>query len=239
MNATNLRQSFCWRDVTRVSAILAISLALLSTAPALAQAPAWPTDAPKQAPSGGGQAWPTDQGQQPTAPSGFSQPAQPGGFGPPRPGFGPPGGGGMGPPPGNQAALEACNNEFNRLRGEVDKKGAVAKGISDRRGSRDDLCKAITGLHGAMANWAKYAKSKSTACGIPPDAVSQLNAQQVQLAKVRSQICNPAAAGGGPAPAARAPSLSEALGTARPITQDTAPAKRGGTLDTLTGTPIR
>lgn len=236
MNATTLRQTFSRREVTRVAAILAVSLAVIWTSAAVAQAPAWPTDAPKQAPAGGGQTWPTDQGQRSNAPGGFSQPAQSGGFGPPA--GGPPSGG-LGAPSGYQAELQACNNEFNRLRGEVDKKGAVAKGISDRRGPREDLCKAITGLHGAMANWAKYAKSKSTACGIPPDAVSQLNAQQVQLAKVQSQVCNPAAAGGGPAPAARAPSLSEALGTSRPVTQDNTPAKRGGTLDTLTGTPFR
>ena len=246
MNATALRRNVRWRDVTRVSAILVVSLAAIWTAPAMAQAPAWPSDAPKQAPAGG-QAWPTDQGQQATAPGGFAQPAQPGGFGPPaqqggfgppRPGSGPPGGG-MGPPPGNQAELQACNNEFNRLRGEVDKKGAIAKGISDRRGPREDLCKAITGLHGAMANWAKYAKSKSLACGIPQEAVTQLNAQQVQLGKVQSQVCNSAAAGGGAAPAARAPSLSEALGTSRPATQDGKAVKGGGTLDTLTGSPIR
>ena len=246
MNATALRRTACWRDVTRVSAILAVSVTALWTAPAIAQAPAWPTDnsQPKQGP--GGPAWPADGGQQPrsaTAPSGaFGPQQQPAGFGPPpQPGgFGPPQGGRPmgGPPAGNQAELDACNSEFNRLRADVDKHGLVAKKISERKGAREELCKAVTSLHGAFANWAKYAKSKVTTCGIPDDAVKQLNAQRDQLAKVKGQVCNAGIAGGA-APAARVPSLSEALGTTKLPDQSNTSVKRGGTLDTLTGNPIR
>jgi hypothetical protein len=240
MNATALRRTACWRDVTRVSAIrfsatVAVFLTALAAAPASAQAPAWPSDAPKQAPAAG-PAWPTEnraQGQ--TAPGGgfISGPATPGGFGPPQSGFGPPRP--TGPAP-SQAALEACSREFARLRADADKKSAVAKSISEKHGTPVEFCKAITGLHGAMVTWWKYAKSQVPTCGVPNEVVKQLNDQQVQLAKVKTQVCN-AAANGASAP--RAPSLSEALGATSQPTERNTTVKRGGTLDTLTGNPIR
>ena len=51
----------------------------------------------------------------------------------------------------------------------------------------------------------------------------------------KKMACATAPAGGGGAPAA--PSLSEALGTSKlPVSESTT---RGGTLDTLSGNPIR
>lgn len=249
MNATALRQTARWRDVTRVSAVrvaatVAVSLTTLTAIPAFAQAPAWPSDAPKQAPAAG-PAWPTDNRSQAAAPapSGFGSPAAPGGFGSPAApgGFGPPTGGGFGPPrptgPGpNPAAMQACNDEFAKMRAEADKRGAVAKSISEKHGSPVEFCKAITSLHSTMASWWKYAKSQVSTCGVPEQVVKQLNEQQIQLAKVKSQVCN-AAANGAAAP--RAPSLSEALGATSLPSQNNTTVKRGGTLDTLTGNPIR
>jgi hypothetical protein len=240
MNATALRRTACWRNVTRVSAIglpaiVAVFLTALAV-PASAQAPAWPTDGAKQAPAAG-PAWPTDsrpQGQAAPGSGGFvSGPATPGGFGPPQSGFGPPRP--MGPGP-SQAAIEACNREFARLRADADKKSLVAKGISEKHGTPVEFCKAITSLHSAMVTWWKYAKSQVPTCGVPNDVVKQLNEQHVQLAKVKTQVCNAAANGAG---APRAPSLSEALGATSQPTNHNTTVKRGGTLDTLTGNPIR
>jgi hypothetical protein len=232
MNASALRRTACWRNVTRVSVIRLYTIAsvsLAALAPAAAQAPAWPTDAPKQAPAAT-PAGPTDnraQGQTAPGAGGFiSGPAAPSGFGPPRP---------MGPPP-NQAALEACNQEFARMRADADKKSAVAKSVSEKKGTPAEFCKAITSLHSAMVNWWKYAKSQVSTCGVPNEVVKQLNEQHVQLAKVKTQVCNAASSGAGPA---RAPSLSEALGTTSQPSQSNTNVKRGGTLDTLTGNPIR
>ena len=72
---------------------------------------------------------------------------------------------------------------------------------------------------------------------IPPDVVTQLKAGADNLNKMKTNICSGGGAAGGAPPA---PSLSEALGTATmPATSDDAPRRRGGTLDTLTGAPIR
>jgi len=142
------------------------------------------------------------------------------------------GGGGMGGPPRENP----CMAEFTKLRGDVEKAGKVAKAVSDRKGTREEFCKAITGLHNAQVKWVKYTGDHGKNCGIPPDVITQLKAGATNLGKMKTNICSGGAAAGG-APAA--PSLSEALGTATMPTTEDAPRRRGGTLDTLTGAPIR
>lgn len=129
-----------------------------------------------------------------------------------------------------------CMAEFTKLRGNVESAGKVAKAVNDRKGSREEFCKAFTSLHNAQSKWVKYASDNAKGCGIPPDVITQLKAGATNLGKMKTNVCSGGAAAGG-APAA--PSLSEALGTATMPTTDDAPRRRGGTLDTLTGAPIR
>jgi len=236
MIAFAMRPTANWRPASRVSvipaAMLVVALAAAWATPALAQAPAWPTDNKQQQAAPGGPAWPTDNG-----PPARQQTSAPGGFGPPQggtaaPGFGPQAGG----PPGGGEAQAACVKEFDRLRGEVEKKGKVAKAISERKGSREELCGAMNGIFAAEGTWIKFAKDRAAACGIPPDILKQLGQGHTHLAQMRSQVCNAGVAGPGPA---RPPSLAEALGTTRLPDQQNTSVKRGGTLDTLTGNPIR
>ena len=143
-------------------------------------------------------------------------------------------GGGMGGPPRENP----CMTEFTKLRTGVENAGKVAKAINDRKGTREEFCKAITNLHGAQVKWVKYTSDNGKNCGIPPDVITQLKAGAANLNKMKTNICSGGGAAGGGAPPA--PSLSEALGTATmPTTSDDAPRRRGGTLDTLTGAPIR
>ncbi len=238
MIAFAMRPLATWRAASRVSIIPAVMLVTVLAAnwatPAMAQAPAWPTDNKQQA-APGGPAWPTDNGppqrQQMSAPGGFGPPAPGGGMGAPG-GFAPPGGG----PPGGGEAQAACVKEFDRLRGEVEKKGKVAKAISQRKGSHEELCGAMNGIFAAEGAWIKFAKDRSATCGIPPEIIKQLGLGHDHLAQMRKQICSAGVAGPGPA---RPPSLAEALGTTRLPDQQNTTVKRGGTLDTLTGNPIR
>jgi hypothetical protein len=64
------------------------------------------------------------------------------------------------------------------------------------------------------------------------EAVKQMEANHGRTVKLRDQICQIAARGGGGGPAA--PSLSDALGTSRVPDASTTSTGRG-TLDTLTG----
>lgn len=147
-------------------------------------------------------------------------------------------GGGFGPPPAAAQSQGPCVTEFTHLRNEVEKAGKVAKVINERHGSREEFCKAFTNLHAAQAKWVVYTQKNSKSCGIPPDVLKQLKLGEANLAKMKTTVCNGGGGGGGPA---AAPSLAEALGTARlPVTEGNDVAKkRGGTLDTLTGEPIR
>jgi hypothetical protein len=130
-----------------------------------------------------------------------------------------------------------CMVEFTRLRGEVEKSGKFAKAVNDRHGSREEFCKAFTGLHAAQARWVSYTQKNASKCAIPGDVVKELKLGEANLNKMRTNACN----GGGGAAAPPAPSHAEALGTARlPLPgSDDSTKKRGGTLDTLTGEAIR
>jgi hypothetical protein len=212
------------------------TLIALSATAAQAQLKAWPDQQPQAQPQQ--QTWPGDN--RPAAP-GAAQPAAvqppPMNASPP-PGMGPPGGGGfgggggMGGPPRENP----CMAEFSKLRGNVESAGKVAKAVNDRKGTREEFCKAITGLHNAQTKWVKYAADNAKSCGIPPDVITQLKAGATNLGKMKTNICS---GGGTTAGAPAAPSLSEALGTATMPTTDDTPRRRGGTLDTLTGAPIR
>jgi hypothetical protein len=233
--------------------VLAPVAVLVGMSAALAQAPAplkpWPDQQPQQQQQQQQsqqqplqqqpqqqplRAWPGSGPQQASAPP----PGGPMGpvFAPPQ--MGAPTGMRPGPPQGGGGA-NPCVVEFTRLRGEVEKKGSVAKAVSDRKGTRDEMCSAVSGIHAAQVTWVKYAKDNSSQCGIPPDILKQLRMGQDNLAKLRKNICS---GGGATAAAPAAPSLSEALGTAGlpPSTGSSdAPKKRGGVLDSMTGTPIR
>ena len=215
------------------------SLVVFGVAIAQAQTPLkpWPTQQPQQA-QPQQRAWPGDA---PSVSSGAAQPmamqpppmnASP----PPGMGMGAPGGGMGAPGGGMNPAREKCMTEFSKLRGNVENAGKTAKAINDRKGTREDFCKAITNLSGAQTKWVKYTTEHATSCGIPPDVVSQLKAGATHLAKLKTNVCS---GGGAAAGAPAAPSLSEALGTATMPTTDDAPRRRGGTLDTLTGATIR
>jgi len=201
---------------------------------------AWPTDAPQ--PQTQLQPWPggPPQPQQPQAWPDSRQASAPAGVAPAS--VGPPAGPsamGFGPP-AQQPGENPCMAEFTRLRGEVEAKGRVAKAVSQRKGSREDLCSAVGAIAAAQTRWVKFAVGRASSCGIPPDVIKQLKEGENHLFQLRKAICSGAPPpGAGPPPA---PSLAEALSSTpyqSSASDSTAPKKRGGVLDTLTGTPIR
>jgi len=218
--------AFTWcRIAVPVAALLGATVA-----GAFAQAPMlpWPDQKPQQPQQ---RPWPGDAQQAAAPPA--AAPMAPMAPMTPAPGMGAPA---MGmPPPGGPAA--ECLKEFTRLRGEVEKRGAVAKSVNDRKGGREEMCSAISGIYSAQVNWVKYTQSNYKRCGIPPDVVAELKKGQSHLAQLRKNVCS---AGPATAAAPAAPSLSEALGTARlPVSSNDESSKRGGVLDTMTGTAIR
>jgi hypothetical protein len=130
-----------------------------------------------------------------------------------------------GPPP--------CAIEFGKLREDVQKKGAVAKAASERKATREEMCKVVQSFSAAEAKWLKFTEAGVASCGIPAEVVTQLKQVHAHTEQAQKNICS-----AGPAAAAQAaPSLSDALGTNR-LQLDT--KRTGGNyLDTLTGNAIQ
>jgi hypothetical protein len=209
---------------------LAFGAALaLTVTSAAAQLKPWPDQQPQQ-PQPQTRAWPGESQTAP-APQAAAAPPPPMAVAPPPPMMG----GGFGAPPPAQRE-SPCIAEFTHMRGEVEKAGKVAKAVNDKHGSREEFCKAFTNLHAAQVRWVVHTEKNGKNCGIPPDVLKQLKLVEANLGKMKNNVCNGGAVAGG-----GAPSLSEALGTAKlPVPDnDAVSKKRGGTLDTLTGEPIR
>ena len=137
-------------------------------------------------------------------------------------------------PPPALGQQQPCVAEFVRLRGEVEKHSNAAKAANQRKAPREDICKQVSAMVAADTRWVKYSEDNASSCGIPADVVRQIKASHTRMLGVRKQVCEGPTAG---RPAL--PSLSEALGTTRLPAPDTTTTRRGGTLDTLTGNPIR
>src|SRR5215470_4419237 len=132
--------------------LLVIAAIMLPAGHAAAQTLPWPTDSPRagtQAP------WPGER-----APSASPMPA-PAPMGAP-PMASPFGGGGGAPP---------CMAEFARLRDDVQKRALAAKAASQRKASREEMCKHITDYNAAELKWVKYTEANTTSCGIPGQVV--------------------------------------------------------------------
>ncbi len=205
---------------------------------------AWPSSAPPQTQQPPQQsAWSSAPPAQPQqqAPWPASAPAAPamaappmgGGFGGAGFGGGGLGGGGMGgPPPETQ---RECIGPFTALRADVEKRGMAAKAGSEKKVSREEMCKLVTLYSTAEAKWIKFAETNKSKCGIPDQIIHQLKAVHAKTTEGQKNLCSAGPAGG---PAA-APTLSDALGTATlPTREPEKHHKPGGTLDTLTGNAL-
>ena len=174
----------------------------------------WPAANPPA--GGGGGGWPS------ASPS-------PGGFG------SPPAGGGFGPPQQGGANAQMCAQTFAPLRKEAESRATAIKTASDRKAPREELCEVFKAYVAAEAKVVKFVSENQANCGIPAEAVKVMKTNHGKSTNVRNQVCNAARAG---APAPRAPSLSDALGTSRLPDASAATTSKGTTFDTLTGNPL-
>jgi hypothetical protein len=125
-----------------------------------------------------------------------------------------------------------CMNDFLPLRQQAEKRAAAIKAAADRKAPPEEACKLIQQFQAAEAKMISFAEKNNVWCGIPPEVIKQMKAGAVRTQQARTQACAAASA-----PRARAPSLSEALGTSRAPAPETAVTGRG-TFDTLTGNPL-
>jgi hypothetical protein len=175
----------------------------------------------------------------------------------------PPGGGmvppaGMAPPAGSRAPAQAavparpqamppgadqepppCIKEFLVLRQEAQKKASLIKVAQDRdpKPTREEMCQVIKTFAAAEAKVIKYVTDNQVACGIPPEAITQMKQGQAQTVKFRTAVCTGGPAGGSAAAAPPTPKLSDELGF-RGIAGPSSGATGRGTFDTLTGNAL-
>jgi hypothetical protein len=130
-------------------------------------------------------------------------------------------------PPGS--ARNVCE-QFTPIREQAEKSGLAIKAAGERKATREEMCELFKKFAVAEGRMTKFLETHQAACGVPPQAIKQVKAQHAKTLDVRQKICSAAP------PAARGPSLSDALGG--PILPDAAPKPGRGTFDTLTGSPL-
>src|SRR5215831_875162 len=154
---------------TRRRLLLTIVIMMLPACQAGAQTLPWPGSPPQAATA----PWPGGR-----APSASPAPASVGAVPPP---MASPLGGGGGTPP--------CIEEFAKLRDEVQKRGLAAKTASQRKASREEMCKHITAYSAAELKWVKYTEANVTSCSIPTEVVQQLKQVHTNTEQTKGRIC--------------------------------------------------
>lgn len=203
--------------------LLLVAIMMLAAHQAAAQTLPWPTDSPR---AGAPAPWPGDRALPASPMPASPMPASPMSAPTMTPMAVPP----QASPFGSAGGTPPCIAEFAKLRDDVQKRGLAAKAAGQRKVSREEMCKHITAYSVAELKWVKYTETNVQTCGIPAEVVQQLKQVHSNTEQTKEKIC-------APAPAAAAPSLSDALGTWRLPAPDTKKSA-GGSLDTLTGSAL-
>jgi hypothetical protein len=138
-------------------------------------------------------------------------------------------------PPGGQQ-VPPCIQKFISLRdaAQVKAKAIEAAGKRKQKPTAQEACGLFTTFSSAEAKLLKYAAENQTWCGIPPQVVEQMKKAHARTTQTRTRICQVAAE---QRAHPRGPTLSDALSAPAPDANNIKTG-RGGTFDTLTGSPI-
>jgi hypothetical protein len=128
----------------------------------------------------------------------------------------------------------ACQEEFMKLRGELEKRGMALK--SAQKGSPAEACKLIRNFTAAEVQMLKFLNDKKTACNIPDQVIKQASEGHAKSNVMRNNVCQAAAA---PAPPPPSQGLSGALGGSPFGGPPPEVGGGSGVFDTLTGNVLR
>jgi hypothetical protein len=84
---------------------------------------------------------------------------------------------------------QACIGPFAAHRQEVEKLAAAVIAGSQKRVSREDLCKLVSAYAAAEANWLQYAEANVMTCAIPKSTVDEIKRGHAGTSQVREKIC--------------------------------------------------
>ena len=130
----------------------------------------------------------------------------------------------QGPPPVCQQLLS--------YRDETAKHGEALQAAGKRKAAADEVCKLFKAFLAAETKFVKALEENSEPCRVPAEAIKQVKLGHSKASETAKNVCEAAARGGQPS----GPSLSDALGST-PTVPD-ASTSRGGTFDTLMGSPL-
>jgi hypothetical protein len=138
-----------------------------------------------------------------------------------------------------QTDPRACEQEFIKLRTEVDKRGAAIKAANNRKAPLPEACQLFRNFTAAEVRIIKFLVEKQFDCQIPDEIVKQAKQGHAQATAFRDKVCKVAAEGGPPPPPPPSLGLSGALGSSN---VGAAPAESpggSGVFDTITGNVLQ
>jgi hypothetical protein len=135
-------------------------------------------------------------------------------------------------PPGAQQE-PPCIKDFTRLRDDAARKAQAIRAANEHKVNVKVACHLFNAFSAAEEKLIKFATANATWCGIPEQIVKTMKQAHVKTTQIRTRICQVAAA----PPRPTGPSLSDTLSAPAPNVNNIK-SGRGGTFDTLTGSPL-
>lgn len=130
-----------------------------------------------------------------------------------------------------QMGMPAQCSKFPAINDATQQKANAVQTAMKAKVDRKELCRLMTAFVASETVVVKFLVDNRTWCGIPDQAVAVAKASHEKSMKFRDMVC---AEGPGP----KQPTLSDAIKTAPVDSSSNIKTGRGGTFDTLTGSPL-
>jgi hypothetical protein len=119
------------------------------------------------------------------------------------------------------------------LRDDVQKNGEALKAANERHAPPAEACKLFKAFLATEAKFVQGMQANQQVCGVPPQAVKNMQEEQGKVTMVAKQVCDVAEH-----PRPNGPTMSEQLNS-NPVLPDADCSKNGrGVYDTLQGNPL-
>lgn len=137
-----------------------------------------------------------------------------------------------------EASARACQEEFGKLRGAIEKHGLAIKAANERKAQPKEACRLFRNFTNAEAKLIRFFVDKKNACQVPDQVLKQAKDGHAKAIQIRTQVCKVAESGGPQAPPPPSMGLSGALGSSPGSAAPDTPGS-SGIFDTLTGNVLQ
>jgi hypothetical protein len=130
-----------------------------------------------------------------------------------------------------------CMAEFAPLRTETEKRAGSLKAAAAKRVPPQELCQLFVRFLEAEGKVVKFMEKNAASCGIPMQIVSNTKTNHLKSSETKEKVC--AAASDAGKEQRRGPALGDALGVRALPAPDDMTTTGAGTLDSLSGNPLK